>query len=115
MVRSARICSFSWPLPAIRTTSSGFADPQGEANGGGAIGLDGVMDAAGFERRFNFGENRARIFGARVVAGGHDKVASLARGLAHLGALGAVAIAAAAEERDDAAFGLCDESGARGR
>ena len=34
------------------------------------------------------------------------KVAALAGGLAHLGALGAVAVAAAAEERDDARAGI---------
>ena len=77
-----------------------------ETNGRGAIGLDGVADAGGFERGFNLGKDGARIFGARIVAGGNHEVASLARGVAHLGALGAVAIAAAAEERDDAAAGL---------
>ncbi len=68
--------------------------------------LDGVAHAAGLEPGLDFGEDRARIFGARIVAGGDDEVASLARGVAHLGALGAVAIAAAAEERDDAAAGF---------
>ena len=55
-----------------------------------------------FRRGLDLGEDGARIFRARIVAGGDDEVASLARGLTHLGALGAVAVAAAAEERDDA-------------
>ena len=47
----------------------------------------------------------AGIFGARIVAGGDDEIAAFARCLTHFGALGAVAIAAAAEERDDARAG----------
>ena len=62
--------------------------------------------SAGLQAGLNFGENRQRIFGARIVAGGDDEIASLARGLAHLGPLGAVAIAAAAEQRDHAPAGL---------
>src|SRR6185312_7563027 len=44
-----------------------------------------------------------RIFRARIVAGEDDDVAELAGGLAHQWALGAVAVAAGAEEGDDAA------------
>src|ERR1035441_7459815 len=43
-----------------------------------------------------------RIFGARVVAGEDDEVAGFGGCLAHEGTLGAVAVAAAAEEGDDA-------------
>src|SRR5580700_2031950 len=73
------------------------------------IGLDSVADAAGFKRGFNLIEDRARIFGTGIVAGDDDKFASLARGVAHLGALGPVAVSAAAEERDDTATGFCNE------
>ncbi len=77
-----------------------------EVDGRGAIGLDGIADIAGFEAGLDFSEDGARIFGARVVAGGDDEVASLPCGQAHLGAFGAIAIAAAAEDSEDAATGL---------
>ena len=64
---------------------------------------------------FDFGEDGERIFGARIVAGGDDEVATLARGLAHLGALGAVAVASATEDGDDALAGLLRSSGGRER
>ena len=43
---------------------------QREINGAGAVGLDGVRDAAGFERRLNFGKNGPRVFvrGLSLVA-----------------------------------------------
>src|ERR1700721_1659014 len=78
-----------------------------EANGNCAIGLDDVLDGGGFEAGFNLGEDRHWIFGAWIVAGGNHVVASLACGLTHFGALGAVAVAAAAEERDDMCAGFC--------
>ena len=65
IVRPARICSFSWPLPAMRTTSPGLAASRARPNGGGAIGLDDVWSAGGFEGGFDFGEDGERIFGAR--------------------------------------------------
>jgi hypothetical protein len=43
-----------------------------------------------------------RIFRARVVAGQHDEIAILRRRLPHQRTLGAVAVAAASEQRDDA-------------
>ena len=113
MVRSARICSFSWPLPAMQDDIVRLCGSESEADGGCAVGLDGVADAGGLEAGLDFGEDGERIFGAGIVAGGDDEVASLARGLAHLGALGAVAIAAAAKEGDDAATGFAQSSGAQ--
>ena len=72
-------------------------------------------DAAGFEAGLDFGEDGERIFGAGIVAGGDDEVAAFAGGLAHLGALGAVAVAAAAEEGDDALAGFARSSGGQAR
>jgi len=77
-----------------------------KANGRGAVRLYGVLDAAGFQSGFDFREDGERIFRARIVAGGDDEIAAFAGGHAHLGALGAVAIAAAAKERDDALAAL---------
>ena len=45
-----------------------------------------------------------RIFGTRVVGSKNDEVAALSRSLAHQRTLGAIAIAAAAKQRDDLAF-----------
>ena len=52
---------------------------------------------------------------ARVVAGHDDQVAGFSGGKAHLRTLGAVAVAAAAEERDDAAVDGCRCFRGRGR
>ena len=62
-----------------------------------------------FEARFNLGKNGEGIFGAGIVAGGNNEVASLARRLSHLWPLGAVTVAPASKERDDAAAGLRGE------
>ena len=85
---------------------AGLGLPERQANGGGAVRLDGVANAARLQSRLDLGQNRQRLLGAGIVACGDHKVASLPRGLAHLGTLGAVAVAAAAEERDHAAAGL---------
>ena len=80
----------------------------------GAIRFDHVAHARRLEGGLNLGQDRARIFGARVVAGGDDEVASLPGRGAHLGALGAVAIAPAAEEGEDAAAGCAPSSAGQG-
>ena len=81
---------------------AGLCGFEREMDGSGAIGLDRILDASDFKAGFDFGEDGERIFAAGIVAGGDDEVAALACGFAHLGALGAVAIAAAAEDSDDA-------------
>jgi hypothetical protein len=50
-------------------------------------------------------EDRARIFGARVIAGDHREIGLGRDHRAHLGALGRIAIAAAAEHADQPALG----------
>ena len=74
-------------MAAARSTSTVYATPVDCRPGSISARIDGG------------------IFGAGIVAGGHNKIAAFARGLAHLGALGAVAIAAAAEKRDHARAG----------
>ncbi len=74
-------------MAAARSTSMVYATP---------VDLQAGLD---------LGEDGGGIFGAGIVAGGDDEIAALARGLAHFRALGAVAVAAAAEERDDARAG----------
>ncbi len=70
--------------------------------------FDGVLRRRWTARPGSISARMARgIFGAGIVAGGDDEIAAFARGLAHLGALGAVAVAAAAEERDDARAATC--------
>ena len=74
---------------------------QRKANGGRAIRFHGVLRCrVAFSPGSISARIAARIFGARIVAGGDDEIAALARGLPHLRPLGAVAVAAAAEERD---------------
>ncbi len=44
----------------MRTTSLGLASSESKVNGGGAIGLNGVTDAAGFKRGLDLGEDCAQ-------------------------------------------------------
>ena len=74
-------------------------------------GFNGVRRVRGFEARLDFGKDCARIFGARIVAGGDDEIASLSRGFAHFRTLGAIAIAAAAEDRHAPGAGFCAATG----
>ena len=57
-----------------------------------------------FHARLDFAEDEIRILGARVVARRDDDVGEFGREAAHDRALRAVAVAAAAEDRDDVAF-----------
>ena len=116
MVRSARICSFSWPLPAMRTTSPGLAASSARRMAAARSGSMVYATPVAFRPGSISARMASGIFGAGIVAGGDDEIAAFARGLAHLGALGAVAVAAAAEEGDDARAGCCgDLAGERGQ
>jgi hypothetical protein len=77
---------------------------DGELDGGAAVGLDDATRTGGLDAGESLVEDGRGIFGARVVAGEDDQIAALAGGAAHLGALSAVAVAAAAEESDDSAL-----------
>ena len=57
---------------------AGFGGLERKTNGRGAIDFDGVWDAGGLQSRLDLGQNRRRILGARIVAGGDDKVAAFA-------------------------------------
>ena len=67
-----------------------------------AIGLDDVRHVDAADAHQGVVHDGQRIFGARIVAGQHHEVAGLGGRLSHQRTLGAVAIAAAAEKRDDA-------------
>ncbi len=87
----------------------GLCGFESKMNGRGAIGLDSVARASGSEAGFDFSQDGERIFTPGIVAGGDNEVTSLARSATHLGTLGAVAIATASEERDNAAAGVRGE------
>ncbi len=76
---------------------------QGLCDGLRAIGLDSGGEAV--EAGKDFGDNRHGILGARVVGGHNRFVGPSIDGCGHLGAFGAVAVAAAAEDADEAAGG----------
>ena len=79
IVRSRRICTFSWPLPAITTTSFSRASAMAVNRAGPDLVPPGTSNSAGLQTRKNFLKDCIGILGAGIVAGGHDKVASLYR------------------------------------
>src|ERR1035441_10375739 len=75
---------------------------QGSADGRLAIRLDDVGHVEAADADQGVVHDGQGIFGSRCVAGEDDEVAALRGCLSHEGTLGAVAVAAAAEERNDA-------------
>ena len=90
---------------------SGLSFADGQSDGGVAIGLHGVLRAGALQANHRVIDDSQRVFTARVVGGEDHKIAASSCGFAHQGTLSPVTIAAAAEERDNAAFlsGLRDE------
>jgi hypothetical protein len=72
-----------------------------------AIYFDDVTDVGCVDAGKDLSDDRLGRFRARIVAGDDNEVTALASGLAHLRALGAVAISPAAEERKDTAWSTC--------
>ena len=67
-----------------------------------AVGLHDMRHVGAADAHQGIVHDGQRIFGARVVAGQHHEVAGFGGRLPHQRTLGAVAVAAAAEKRDDA-------------
>ena len=67
----------SWPLPAITTVSPGSARPERERDRGAPVDLDLDLGAA-LDPGEDFGDDRLRVLGARVV-GGDDRQVRAAR------------------------------------
>ena len=79
------------------------ADLRLAAARGAAVGLDeGVGPHGGGDAGEDVGDDRAGVLGARVVGGDDQLVGQLGAGGAHEGALGAVAVAAGAEDGEEA-------------
>ena len=115
-MRSGEDLFFLVALAGDENHVAGLCGLEGKTNCGGAIDFDGVRDAGRLEAGLDLGEDRRGIFRAWIVAGGDDEIAAFARRLTHFGALGTVAIAATAEERDDARAGSGgDLAGERGQ
>ena len=82
--------------------SPGPASLDARCDGGGAVRFDHVRRIGAAQAHQRVVHDGERILRARIVAGEHHEVAQLAGGLPHQRALGAVAVAAAAEQRDHA-------------
>ncbi len=89
----------SWPLPAITTVSPGSARARASAIAARRSGSTSTPLAA-LGPGEDFGDDRLRVLGARVVGGDDRQVGALGPGPAHLRPLVAVAVAAGAEDRD---------------
>ena len=70
-----------------------------------AVEFNFVFDVGAAQADQRVVDDIDRILTTRIVAGEYDVVAQFSGGLPHERALAAIAIAAAAEERDDAAAG----------
>ena len=110
-IRSPITWYFSWPLPAISTRSPGCAIANRALDRRRAID-DRQARSVARRRRRSAGIAMPRLISsmmrsgssrARVVGGDHDDVAQACRDHAHQRALGPIAIAAAAEHRDEPA------------
>ena len=77
---------------------------------GGAVGLDDAICRCLANPNERFSDDRIGVFGARIVAGQHNKITSLTRCPAHLRSLRPVTVAAAAKERDDATLVRRDDT-----
>ena len=113
-VRSPMTWYFSWPLPAMMTRSPGFGGADRLLDRQAPIGI-GRRTASRTLRRARLGrrheaaldlfDDPERILRARVVGRQHDEIAQPRGDGAHQRPLGAIAIAAAAEDGDEPALG----------
>ena len=97
IVRSLNSCPCSCPFPAITTTSPSSACSMRRCDGRGAVGLDVLVAGHAGEDLL---DDRGRLLAARVVGRDDRAVGEAAHDLAHQRALGAVAVAAAAEDAE---------------
>ena len=99
----------------MRTISPGPAVLDRERNRLGAVGLDGERRLAALQSGQRVVDDRHRVLAARIVGGEDDEIAAAPGGFAHQRALGAIAIAAAAEDGDHLAAAAGNEfAGKRG-
>ena len=77
-----------------------------KADGFFTVGFDQIFSAGFLETHDDVADDFQGIFGAWIVTGQDRKVAQTSRHFAHDWTFGAVFPAAAAEERDDAPFGV---------
>ena len=89
----------SWPLPAMTTVSPGSARPSARAIAA-RRSTSTSTSAPPAGPGDDFGDDRLRVLGARVVGGDDGEVGELRPGPPHLRPLVAVAVAAGAEDRD---------------
>ena len=97
IVRPASSWPCSWPLPAITTTSPASA-PRQRGGSRAPVGLDHPRGRSMPGQ--DLGDDRVRILAARVVGRDDHAVGELLGHRAHQRALGAIAVAAAAEDDD---------------
>ena len=98
--RSPMVCVVSWPLPAISTMSPAAADAERRGDRGAAIEFERQPSVR--RTRQDVARDRGRILAARIVARHPRTIGVACRHLAHARALGAIAIAAAAEHQQHA-------------
>ena len=84
----------------MTTTSPSPGERHRELDRGAAVGLDADVPAA--DPGDDLGDDRVGVLRARVVGGDDDLVGQARGDLAHERALAAVAVAARAEDDDDA-------------
>ena len=96
----------SCPLPAITTVSPGSARASASAIAARRSTSTSTSAASPARPGGDFGDDRRRLLGARVVGGDDGEVGELAAGPAHLRPLVAVAVAAGAEDRDQPALAV---------
>src|SRR5438477_590716 len=89
------------PLAGDQDEVARAREAEREGDGRAPVRLDQVAGhARGTHPLLDVGEDAERVLGARVVGGEDDDVAPPRGGLAHERPLAAVAVAAAAEDRD---------------
>ena len=95
---------FLMAFPGEQYDVAGRGVLNDERDGLAAIGLHCIFHTRFLQSNDGIVDDGERIFGARVIGGEHDEIASLAGGLAHQGTLSAIAIATAAEQGNDFSF-----------
>ncbi len=84
---------------------------HGPMNGLNPVSYHHIGRAAALQPRQDVGDDGLRVLGAGVVGGDHQKVRVLSGSPSHLGPLGPVPVAAAAEHRHGAALGKAPHRG----
>ena len=102
MVRSFKTWYVSCPLPGQNHDVAFAGLFERPLDGSSAIRFDHVRHIHPPDSHQGVVHDRQRIFRSRIVAGEDYEIAGFRGGLSHQRALGAIAIAAASEERDDA-------------